>query len=72
MFATMYANANRKKGTKKIKVPELAQPDYVKKAKLEAKKQKREISMEEKEDLARFFERKNNKVKRLGETKDGA
>ena len=62
-LAVLYANANRKKGAAKAKPPKQMQPDYVEKAKKEAKKQKREEAKLEQADLAEIFEKRNNQIK---------
>lgn len=62
MLAVLYANANRKKGTNRIKPPKLMQPDYVEEAKKEAKNQMREEAKLEQADLAEIFAKKNNEV----------
>ena len=64
-FAVSYANAHRKKGSKRIKVPEQMMPEYVRAAKKEAKNGKK-ITEEEKQNLAAFFEARNSQVKKLG------
>lgn len=70
-LTVMFANANRKKGVQPIKVGEQPQPDYVKKAKKETKENKKENNVVVREELDRFFSRKNNQVKILKEKKDG-
>lgn len=65
MLAAMYANSHRKKGAKPIKPPELVQPDYVIKAKKQAKEDKKVDNQEDQKDLADIFEKRNNKVKRI-------
>lgn len=60
-------NMNRKKGTKAIKASEQFQPDYVKDAKNQAKKNKKESVKEEQQDLAAIFESRNKNVKKLEE-----
>lgn len=72
MFIVMYANANRKKGSKKIQPPELMQPDYVKLAKKSTKEQKKEDMKVKQKDLAEIFTKRNNQVKSIEELlKDG-
>jgi len=72
MFMVMYANANRKKGSKKIQPPELMQPDYVKKAKKNTKEQTKEDMKAKQKDLAEIFTKRNNQVKSIEELlKDG-
>lgn len=61
-LAVLYVNANRKKGSARHKPPILMQPDYVEKAKKEAKEQKREDAKIEQAELAEIFARKNNRV----------
>lgn len=65
-------NMNRKKGTRPLKVGEQFQPDYVKQAKKDAKKQKREESAVTQEELADIFEKRNSKVKKLEEKVDAS
>lgn len=74
IISVNYVNANRKKGAKKAKAPELAQPEYVKKAKKEAEAEKHhQISEAEKDDLKAFFEARNFEVNKLEEeTSNGA
>lgn len=60
-------NMHRKKGTKPVKVGEQFQPDYVKEAKKEIKAGKKESAKEAQEDLAKIFEKRNSKVKKLEE-----
>lgn len=60
-------NMHRKKGTKPVKVGEQFQPDYVKEAKKEIKASKKESAKEAQEDLAKIFEKRNSKVKKLEE-----
>ena len=66
-LAVLYANANRKKGSTKLKPPKQMQPDYVEKAKKEAKKQKREEARQEQANLAEIFEKRNNQTKEKNE-----
>lgn len=58
-------NMHRKKGTKPLKPGEQFQPDYVKKAKNDTKKEAKKVAKEEQEDLSALFEKKNNKVNKL-------
>ena len=57
----------RKKGTKPRRPADQFQPDYVKKAKKEVKKNGA-VSEEEKESIASYFKAHNNSVKDFGET----
>lgn len=61
-LAVLYMNSNRKKGAPKIKPSELMQPDYVEKAKKEAKKRKREDAKIMQTDLAEIFEKRNSQI----------
>lgn len=65
VFATMYANSHRKKGSSTIKPPELIQPEYVVLAKQQAKKDKKAMNRDNQKDLSDIFEKRNNKVKKL-------
>ena len=65
-FTAVYVNSNRKKGTKKAKVPDLMEPDYVKQAKKNFEKRKKENLADEKEHLRRIFEEKNPEAKYIG------
>lgn len=58
-------NMRRKKGTKAIKPSEQFQPDYVKKAKNDIKKEAKKVAKEEQKYLSALFEKKNNKVNKL-------
>lgn len=72
MLMVMYANANRKKGSRKIQPPELMQPDYIKKAKKNTKEQTKEDMKVKQKDLAEIFTKRNNQVKSIEELlKDG-
>ena len=64
-------NMNRKKGTKALKVSDQFQPDYVKKAKKDIKKQKKETAATNQEELASIFEKRNSEVKELEERVNG-
>lgn len=66
IFCTI-ANMHRKKGAKPLRPNEQFQPDYVKKAKIAAKKEAKGLAKEDRETLAAIFEKKNDKVKKLGE-----
>ena len=70
-LATMYANSHRKKGSVPLKTPPLIQPDYVEKAKKEAKNKKREDLKMDQVDLAGIFEKRNSKVKKIEEVLHG-
>ena len=67
VISCQLSNMFKKKGTKPRKPDEQFQPDYVKEAKKDAKKQKKEDSIEAQKDLAEIFENRNNKVKSLEE-----
>ena len=67
VISCQISNMNKKKGAKPRKPDEQFQPDYVKEAKKDAKKQKKEDSIEAQKDLAEIFENRNNKVKSLEE-----
>ena len=64
-------NMNRKKGTKALKVSDQFQPDYVKEAKKDVKKQKKETASTNQEELASIFEKRNSEVKELEERVNG-
>jgi hypothetical protein len=64
-------NMNRKKGTKALKVSDQFQPDYVKEAKKDIKKQKKETAAANQEELASIFEKRNSEVKELEERVNG-
>ena len=64
-------NMHRKKGTKALKVSDQFQPDYVKKAKKDIKKQKKETAATNQEELASIFEKRNSEVKELEERVNG-
>lgn len=64
-------NMNRKKGTKALKVSDQFQPDYVKEAKKDIKKQKKETAAINQEELASIFEKRNSEVKELEERVNG-
>ena len=64
-------NMNRKKGTKALKVSDQFQPDYVKEAKKDVKKQKKETAAANQEELASIFEKRNSEVKELEERVNG-
>ena len=65
VFATMYANSHRKKGSSVIKPPELIQPEYVALAKKQANKDKKAMNQDSQKNLSEIFEKRNNKVKKL-------
>ncbi len=71
-LATMYANSHRKKGAVALKAPPLIQPDYVEKAKKEAKGKKKEDLKEAQADLAEIFRKRNNNVKKIEEITNDA
>jgi S-adenosylmethionine synthetase len=62
-MTTVYINSNRKKGSKKLKPPELVQPDYVKKAKKKLGEDQKNKAREKQEELAEFFEKRNRIMK---------
>lgn len=64
-IVVMYANVHRKKGTRPHEVPPLAQPDYVEKAKKKMKANKVESSKSNQIELAKIFEKRNNKAKKM-------
>ena len=72
VLAVQYANAHRKKGSKALKIPELIQPDYVKKAKQEQKENKKDDNKIIQKDLAEMFAKRNNKVKKIEGVANGA
>lgn len=62
VIATNYVNANRKKGTKKLKYQEQLQPDYVKDAKKAVLRNNRKKAEEKNKELAEFFSQKNSNI----------
>ena len=72
LISCQLSNMFKKKGVKPRKPQEQFQPDYVRDAKKDAKKQKKEISLEEQKDLAEIFEKRNSNVKSLEEKLNGA
>ena len=72
VISCQLSNMFKKKGVKPRKPQEQFQPDYVRDAKKDAKKQKKEISLEEQKDLAEIFEKRNSNVKSLEEKLNGA
>ena len=70
-IATIYANTHRKKGTSAIKAPDQVQPDYVVKAKKDAKIKRKKSSRLAQESLARLFEDRNKNTKQIGEVANG-
>ena len=71
VISCQLSNMFKKKGVKPRKPQEQFQPDYVRDAKKDAKKQKKEISLEEQKDLAEIFEKRNSNVKSLEEKLNG-
>lgn len=67
LMVTYYANANRKKGSKKAEVPEFNRPDYVQKAFEQAKEEERVKNKEHQQELASFFEKRNAQLKEIKE-----
>lgn len=65
VLSAMYANSHRKKGAKPLKPPELIQPEYVAKAKKQAKEDKKATNQDDQKDLSDIFEKRNSKVKKL-------
>lgn len=70
VIAVNFVNANKKKGAKRAKVQEQMQPKYVKDAKRALKQKDATAKLAQKDELAEFFEHKNNNAKRL-EAKHG-
>ena len=64
-IATLYANTHRKKGQKALESPELVQPDYVARAKKDAKRQKRDDQAATLGELKAFFEKRNNTARNI-------
>ena len=64
-------NMHRKKGTKALKVGDQFQPEYVSEAKKDAKKHKKESAIEDQEELANIFEKRNKNVKKLEDKING-
>ena len=72
LMITYYANANRKKGSKKAEVPEFNRPDYVQEAFEQAKEEERSKNMEPQKELADFFEKRNAQMKEIeGQIEEG-
>ena len=72
LMITYYANANRKKGSKKAEVPEFNRPDYVQEAFEQAKEEERSKNMEHQKELADFFEKRNAQMKEIeGQIEEG-
>jgi len=70
-MTTTYINSNRKKGSKKLKPPELVQPDYVKKAKKKLGEEQKIKAREKQEELAEFFRKRNQIDDKIKERKNG-
>lgn len=68
---TQYANSHRKKGTPAQKPPKQLQPDYVERGKKELRNRKKEDGKETQKELAAFFEKRNNKTKKMEEIVNG-
>lgn len=64
-LTTLYVNANKKKGAKKLEAPELVQPEYVKNAKEMMAQEKKKTSAYIQQDLEALFSAHNNKIKEL-------
>lgn len=71
VICTTFINANRKKGSKKVKPQDQLQPKYVEEAKKNLRRKDAEAKTEQRNELAEFFEQKNNGTKRL-ESNNGA
>ena len=71
VIATNYVNANRKKGTKKLKYQNQLEPKYVTEAKKELSRKNKEISEDQRKELEEFFAKKNDQVKNLEVKKNG-
>jgi hypothetical protein len=72
VISCQLSNMFRKKGTKPRKPAEQFQPDYVKEAKKDAKREKAVSNKDSQQELAEIFEKRNNKVKSLEEKLNGA
>lgn len=70
-IATIYANVHRKKGTPAIKPPDQVQPDYVVKAKKDAKVKKKKDNQLAQESLIKEFESRNKNTKQIGDIING-
>ena len=71
VIATNYVNANRKKGTKKLKYQDQLEPKYVTEAKKEMERKKNGISEAKRKELEAFFSKKNNKAKNMEGKENG-
>ena len=71
VIATNYVNANRKKGTKKLKYQNQLEPKYVTEAKKELSRKNKGISEDQRKELEEFFTKKNDQVKNLEVKKNG-
>lgn len=67
VISCQLSNAFKKKNAKPRKPAEQFQPDYVKEAKKEASKEKKESLKQDQSDLAEIFEKRNNNVKTIEE-----
>ena len=65
VIATNYVNANRKKGTKRLKFQDQLEPKYVTEAKKAAKIKHIDKTKEQREQLAEFFSKKNSETTKL-------
>ena len=71
VIATNYVNANRKKGTKKLKYQNQLEPKYVTEAKKELSRKNKGISEDQRKELEEFFTKKNDQVRNLEVKKNG-
>lgn len=67
VISCQLSNMFRKKGTKPRKPSDQFQPDYVKEAKKEIKREKAISNKDSQQELAEIFEKRNNQVKSIEE-----
>lgn len=67
VISCQLTNIFKKKNAKPRKPAEQFQPDYVKEAKKEAGKQRKEDLKQDQQDLAEIFEKRNSNVKQIEE-----
>lgn len=72
VISCQLSNMFKKKGVKPRKPSEQFQPDYVRDAKKEVKKQKKSFDQDAQKDLAEIFGKRNSNVKSLEEKLNGA
>lgn len=69
VISCQLSNMFKKKGKKPRQPDKQFQPDYVEKAKKEAEGEKKILNKNAQKDLAEIFEKRNNKVKDIKESK---